>query len=190
MTILDKIDYEILRILQGNARLSISEIANMLDLSRPTVRNRIKKLINSGIIKRFTVIINDGVIEGIHVIFSFKTSDIDGLISLLKKMDEFVEIYITSGEKNVIGRAIFPNIKEFKEVMDRLIELNISFNASLILKRVKEPYEYNPQLIFRLTCDYCGKEIEAKPYSFTIYNRIFHFCCPTCLRDFRKMREK
>lgn len=185
---LDKIDYELIKLLQKNARLSISEIANILDISRPTVRKRLRKLVKSGIIKNFTVIIDDSLIKGIHVIFGFRTDDVEKLVELLKDMDEFSEIYITSGEKNVIAKAIYLDVKSFRETIDKFVDLNISFDANLILKKIKGPHEYIPRLLFKLTCDYCGKEIERKPLTFILYNREFYFCCTTCLRDFRRMR--
>jgi DNA-binding Lrp family transcriptional regulator len=190
MSRLDRIDFEILRILQKNSRTSISEIAKILDLSRPTVRKRIKKLMDSGVIKRFTVVVDDSLVEGIEVVFSFKANNLEDLVNKLKDMDEFIEIYVTSGEKNLVGRANFPNMKRFREVMNQFVELNIPFEANLVIKRIKDSFDYIPSLLFKLMCDYCGKEIESTPLTFTIYNREFYFCCPTCLRDFRRMREE
>ena len=48
---IDKIDKKILDILQQDGRSSASNIANEIDISIPTVTDRIKKLKESGIIK-------------------------------------------------------------------------------------------------------------------------------------------
>ena len=47
----DKTDKQILAILQKDGRVSASNIATELDISIPTVTDRIKKLQDSGIIK-------------------------------------------------------------------------------------------------------------------------------------------
>jgi Lrp/AsnC family leucine-responsive transcriptional regulator len=59
----DRNDLEILKILQKNARAPVSEIAKELKLSRPTVKNKIERLVREGIIKGFTIELNREVIE-------------------------------------------------------------------------------------------------------------------------------
>ncbi|MFC0182673.1 Lrp/AsnC family transcriptional regulator [Pseudarcicella hirudinis] len=52
---LDKINWSILTLLQENARLSFAEIGRNVGLSAPAVAERVLKLEESGIIKRFSV---------------------------------------------------------------------------------------------------------------------------------------
>ncbi|MCD6164486.1 MAG: winged helix-turn-helix transcriptional regulator [Candidatus Odinarchaeota archaeon] len=102
---LSEADYEILRILQENARASISDISRKLGLSRVTVRQRIKKLIESGVIKKFTVILDDELFEqGVQVLIGFKAPDTEQLVEELGKMDVISEIYVTSGRKMLFVR--------------------------------------------------------------------------------------
>ena len=51
-------DIKIMEILQKNGRSTASEIAKEVDLSIPAVGERIKKLIEKGLIKRFSAILN------------------------------------------------------------------------------------------------------------------------------------
>lgn len=99
MSALDRIDLEILKILQKDSRKSISEIAEILDLSRPT-RKRIKKMLDMSVIKRFTVLVDDNVVRGIKVIYRFISKDPENLLDYLKDRNEFIEVYLTGGEKN------------------------------------------------------------------------------------------
>ena len=55
---LDDKDKQILNLLQENARLSYTEIANELDVSEATVRYRVKKLNDAGVISKFTVLLD------------------------------------------------------------------------------------------------------------------------------------
>ncbi|MGH7146090.1 MAG: Lrp/AsnC family transcriptional regulator [Planctomycetota bacterium] len=55
---MDHIDIRIMDFLQKDGRVSHSEIAKALDLSSPTVGERIKKLENSGVIQRYTCILS------------------------------------------------------------------------------------------------------------------------------------
>ena len=72
---IDKIDKKILDMLQQDGRSSASNIANEIDISIPTVTDRIKKLQDSGIIK------------GIHAVLDPKSLGLDvaAIITLISE---------------------------------------------------------------------------------------------------------
>lgn len=55
---MDKYNIEIIRLLHDNARATVSEIAGKIELSIPAVSERLKKLEASGIIEKYTLILN------------------------------------------------------------------------------------------------------------------------------------
>ncbi len=55
---MDKIDKIIIYMLQENARATISEMSSKVSLSMPAISERVKKLEASGIIDKYTAIIN------------------------------------------------------------------------------------------------------------------------------------
>ncbi len=55
---LDDKDRKLLNILQEHGRAPYSQIADELGVSEATVRYRVKKLIDSGVIKKFTVLLD------------------------------------------------------------------------------------------------------------------------------------
>lgn len=60
---LDDINMQILMILNTNGRITATELADRLHVSRPAVHRRIKRMEELGIIKGFTVMIDWGMIE-------------------------------------------------------------------------------------------------------------------------------
>jgi len=52
---MDIIDQKILELLKENSRMSFNEISENINKTEATVRRRVKKLLEEGIIKRFTV---------------------------------------------------------------------------------------------------------------------------------------
>jgi DNA-binding Lrp family transcriptional regulator len=54
----DEVDFQILKLLSDNSRIPTIDIANKLNLTTKTVNERIKRLIKSGIILRFDVVID------------------------------------------------------------------------------------------------------------------------------------
>ena len=63
---MDETDKEIIKILKNDGRASYSDIGEKVSLSEGAVRKRIKTLVNSGVIRRFTVKI--GATAGTEVI--------------------------------------------------------------------------------------------------------------------------
>lgn len=55
---LDKLDWDILKILRENARQTYSEIGRRLNVAHSTIYDRMKKMEEGGIIKKYTVLIN------------------------------------------------------------------------------------------------------------------------------------
>ncbi len=55
---MDNIDLKILNLLQKNARITVSEIGNLINLSVPACSERLKKLEQSGVIKQYTTILD------------------------------------------------------------------------------------------------------------------------------------
>jgi len=185
---LDRLDLDIISLLMENSRLSVTEIANRLDVSRPTVRERLKKLIDGGIIKKFTVTIDDSMFKGITVIYQFKPRNMEELIKKLEGKPEFTQLYLTSGGETLFAIANYENLDNMKKDIYSLIDQGETFSFYIVIKKLKDE-PYLPLLAFELNCDYCGKEITENPIKFTLYNRNFYFCCRTCLNNFRKSRE-
>ena len=55
---MDRLDLKIIRSLNENARKSYREISDELDISDTTVRNRINRMLDDGVIKQFNVIVD------------------------------------------------------------------------------------------------------------------------------------
>ena len=86
---IDKIDIKILDILQQDGRSSASNIANEIDISIPTVTDRIKKL------KKF------GIIKGIHAVLDPKQLGLDvaAIITLISESSLYYKEVTKEAEK-------------------------------------------------------------------------------------------
>jgi len=189
----DRSDLEILKILQKNSRASLSEIAKEVKISRPTVKSKIERLAREGIIKGFTIELDREAIEkNITLHVKAKAEFLDKLANELKGMNEILEIYEVMNEKNVSLKAIVKDIEEAKLFLEKLRAAGLKdMECSVALRKIKEKYEteIGPEIGILLECEYCGKEIKDKPQAFKIHNREHYFCCPICLRSYRKKTE-
>ena len=98
---LDKTDKQIIKILQGFGRESASYIAEKLNVSVPTVTERIKKLQESKIITGFQAILNPVAlgldISAIITVISGSSKSYKEIISEAEGTPEVVQCYSTTG---------------------------------------------------------------------------------------------
>ena len=87
---IDKIDYLILNELIKNARESASNIADLIGMSVPAVTERIKKLQDSGVIKGFSVSIDNNMIG----------MDVSAFITVISESSEFFEDVVNEAKNN------------------------------------------------------------------------------------------
>jgi DNA-binding Lrp family transcriptional regulator len=101
---LDVKDIAILRLLQDNARMSVKEIAETVQLSTTPIHERIKRLEASGVIKQYATLIDGTKInKGLMVICYVSLSQHSKksgthFIKLINELPEVVECYSISGE--------------------------------------------------------------------------------------------
>lgn len=112
---MDERDWKIVKLLNGNARMSNIEIATHLGISEGTVRHRIQKLLNDGVIRNFTVSLGSGAFTSIILV---KVDPEDSAGVLLKLRSRFNEIYEFSGSYDFSVRIIAQNLDEINKAAD------------------------------------------------------------------------
>jgi DNA-binding Lrp family transcriptional regulator len=187
---LDAVDLGILRILQKDSRTPYSEIASRVNISRPTAKARIKKLQSHGIIRKFTIILDrDAIVQNIIVLMQMRAENLDGVVRSLRGLGEVLEIYEVMGERNLACKAVVQSMEALRSLIEKVNELDVrDLRASIVLKTLKEEHEtkVGPEIGVSLECEYCGKSVLASPYKFKVHNVEHYFCCPICLKSYRK----
>lgn len=75
MLSVDKIDRQIIALLQENAQLTIQEIGQKINLSKSPVHERIKRLEREGIIEKYVTLLNKKKLGNLLVVFCHVTLD-------------------------------------------------------------------------------------------------------------------
>ncbi len=91
----DPVDRRIMELLQRDGRLSNSEVARSLGLSEPTVRRRISRLIETGILRIVGVINPEAV--------GYTISAVIGVNSALQQLDEVAKTIASFSEIHYLG---------------------------------------------------------------------------------------
>jgi len=98
---LDHIDYQILRILTQNSRIQWKDLGEQIHMTGQAVGNRIKKLEDNGVIRTYSLIVDEvklGLVYTAFVIITMKTANHESFIRFLNDRDEVVEVHRISGE--------------------------------------------------------------------------------------------
>jgi|SRR4051794_30297310 Lrp/AsnC family leucine-responsive transcriptional regulator len=98
---LDNIDFQILRLLSESSRIQWKDLGAQIHMTGQAVGNRIKKLEESGVIKAYSLIVDEmklGLIFTAFVIIYMKTANHDVFIRVINDRKEVVEAHRVSGE--------------------------------------------------------------------------------------------
>jgi len=68
---LDNVDKKLLRVLQENAKISIKELSNLINMSQPATSERVRKLERNGYIDSYTIKLNPKKFNKNFVCFCF-----------------------------------------------------------------------------------------------------------------------
>lgn len=135
---LDGIDAEILKILRQEARTTNSDIAKTVSLTEGAVRNRIKHLVESGVIKRFTIETEPDQVEAIVLIKTQTRASRD----ILKKIRKFTNrLFETSGEYDVATYLSAQSVDEINETIDRVRNVSGVTSTLTLLKLAEDQSE-------------------------------------------------
>ena len=144
--ILDDTDRRILNILQDTGRITNAKLAAAIGISPPAMLERVKRLESSGIISKFTAVLDwekvgFGVMAIVTVSLSIhQMSSLGGFKEKISQMDEVLECYQISGQNDFILKVALESISSYTEfVNNRLtgIEGIQNINSSFVLDVVK-----------------------------------------------------
>ena len=120
-------DVQILEALKRNARASVSEIARSCGLARATVKNRIQKLEDDGVITGYTVRLSTEAfkahVSGWVLINAFATKEED-VIAAMQDMPEIRRIYTTNGKWDLSAVIIAETLQKFDQALSRLRQID------------------------------------------------------------------
>jgi len=135
----DKIDEKIIDFLRNDSRESFVDIGKKLKLSESAVRRRVRNMVDSGTIKKFTVEIGDKNTTSAIVLISVdSTIDTSKVSVKLTKLEGVKTVYEITGQYDITVIISAPNIAEINNSIDALRKIPgvIDTNTVIILRTV------------------------------------------------------
>lgn len=99
---MDSLDREILNILRRDARTPYTEIAAAVNTSEGTVRNRVDRLEDTGVIERFTVSTRTGNVKAMVEISVAVDVDTTAVSECMAEWNEVDFVWQVSGEEDMV----------------------------------------------------------------------------------------
>lgn len=136
----DKTDERIVEYLRDNSRESFVDIGKKLKLSESAVRRRVRNLVDSGTIKRFTIEEGEKNTTSAIVLISVdSTIETSKVSSKLTKLDGVKTVYEITGQYDISVIITAPSIAEINSSIDALRKIPgvIDSNTVIILRTIK-----------------------------------------------------
>lgn len=187
----DETDLEILELLMSDARRPWSEIAEIVDLSPPAVSDRVTRLQEMGIIRRFTLDVDRSQLrEGIPVLLTLSvaaTTFEDARAALLEA--DAVEYVFTTAENELLcyARVVGGDVPAWLAGMLDMASVD-DYEVTLLTD-----VEWMPSIggtEFALTCAECGNTVTSEGVATRIGGDLYQFCCPSCETRFETQYEQ
>jgi Lrp/AsnC family leucine-responsive transcriptional regulator len=121
---LDSVNWEILALLQTNARRSNTAIARHVGISSPAVAERIRKLEDAGIIEGYhTKIAPFEVGYQIRALITIRAfmGRLKPFLEKVKSFDEVINCYRITGNENIVIEVVLHHQKHLEQFIDQLI---------------------------------------------------------------------
>ena len=135
----DKVDEKIIEYLKENSRESFVDIGKKLKLSESAVRRRVKNLLGSGTIKKFTLELGEENATSAIVLVSVESATDTSKVSLkLTKLEGVKTVYEITGQYDITVIISAATIAEINNSIDALRKITgvVDTNTVIILKKV------------------------------------------------------
>ena len=121
---MDGIDAKLLNILSENSNITATEITQKVNLSIPAINKRISKLTQRGIIRQFTILVDNKMagkpIQAFILVVVQPNSSTDKLTKYIQSDPDILECYAVTGEYDYLLKVC---AKDVEGLEDKLLHL-------------------------------------------------------------------
>lgn len=122
---MDYVDRKIIEALRKDARTPFTKIGKKLGISDATIHYRVKKMLRSGIIRNYTVIVSKETlgreVAG-YVLISVKQGKIEEVSKMLMSMEAVIMVQEVHGTKNILVKIGTGNLENLRDVVKEIQE--------------------------------------------------------------------
>ncbi|WP_101297823.1 AsnC family transcriptional regulator [Halegenticoccus soli] len=193
MRTLDDTDIRILRLLTEDARRPYRDIAERVGLSSPAVSDRVTRLRDLGIIRRFTLDLDRSALRGgvpALVELRVRSDAAEEVRDALAAADGVEHVFVAA-EPRVFFQARLArgDARTFlAETLGATLDVVADYDVTVLTDARWTPQIGGTDLA--LTCAECGNEVGEDGATLRLDGDLYHLCCPSCEERFRGRYER
>jgi Lrp/AsnC family transcriptional regulator len=116
---MDKVDRQIVEVLQRNAKLNIKEIASELKMTKTPIYERIKRLEREGIIENYVAVVNRKKLPSSMIVFCSvrlmeqRLEEIEKFEAAILDVPEVLECYLMGGASDFLLKVVVKDLEAY-----------------------------------------------------------------------------
>jgi Lrp/AsnC family leucine-responsive transcriptional regulator len=124
---LDNYDHKILKLLQSDGRMTITELSNQIGLSKTPCLNRVRKLETKGYIRGYRALINHDLVNDNHIAFvqikmdNTKTQALNAFNAAIMEIPEVVQCHMIASHFDYLLKVRTNNMESYRKVLGEKI---------------------------------------------------------------------
>lgn len=193
---MDATDLKLLYLLKSNARMSFTDIGKELSLSVPAVTYRLNKLVKGGVIKNFTINIDDEKLTPNYTSFliqarvgkdrTFLTTELRGTMYI----DSIIKIASHQNFLAITRNITSENLNSLIAILENHNIDNYEVKPIISKDYGESDIDLVAENISSIYCPLCQKNFDGKGIITTIGTQIMGFCCESCKIEFLESYSK
>lgn len=143
---MDRLDLDIIKDLQENARISTAELARKIGLSTSATSERISKLEREGIIKGYSAVIDAGLLGQVisaFILVPVGSIPIDTMAADITAIPQVQECHKVTGNACFMVKVRTGSMTELERVIDAINHAAPNTCSYLVLSTLKESAQVN-----------------------------------------------
>lgn len=193
MADLDETDLEIVALLLSDARRPWSDVAEHVGLSPPAVADRVDRLREAGVIRRFTLDLDRSQLRGgvpVLVDLDVEPGAAADVREALSGAEAVEHVFATAdGDVVWTGRVPDGDVPAWMETeLAATRDAVRAYEVDLLTAA-----EWTPGVggtDFALTCAECGNTVTSEGETERYGGERYHFCCPSCAERFGERYDR
>lgn len=182
---IDDTDREILELLLEDSRRPFSDIAQQVDLSGPAVSDRVERLRERGLIRRFAIDLDRSMLrEGQQVLITIEAAPGTGeaIQKALLRTKPVEHCFRTVDDRLAVTATVVEgnatNLLDEADILDDVTSYDVKLLADSSWSPALGSAELAPE------CAECGNTVDDEGSTATIDGQQYYFCCPSCESNF------
>ena len=132
----DNLDKNIMAILKKDSRCPFVEIADMLGVSEGTIRSRVHKMVDDGVICGFTIKTSSKNVKAVVEIRIDVNTDTEEIANELSGYEGIIEVFEVTGDQDILAIIDVESSQHLNEIIEKVRRNDniISTRTRLLLK--------------------------------------------------------